>query len=76
MRVLKQHKAEVTLQCVLKTGKPTGRLKMTEVQIEYPPLTLDELNGLLSRHVGNVAVAKVITDAMHRRLAQTEPEAS
>ncbi len=49
---------------------------MTEVQIEYPPLTLDELNGLLSRHVGNVAVAKVITDAMHRRLAQTEPEAS
>jgi hypothetical protein len=49
---------------------------MTEVQLEYPPLTLDELSGLLSRHVGNVAVAKVIKDAMQRRLPQTEPETS
>ncbi|MBX3124472.1 MAG: hypothetical protein KF854_15385 [Nitrospira sp.] len=44
---------------------------MGEAQPEYPPLTFDELGKLLSRQVENVAVAKVIKDALQRRLIDT-----
>ena len=43
---------------------------MTQAQLDYPPLTLAELRELLSRYVENPAVAKVIKDAMQRRLAE------
>ena len=45
---------------------------MAQVQLDYPPLTLTELGELLIRHADNAAVAKVIKDAMQRRLAETE----
>ncbi len=46
---------------------------MTQAQLDYPPLTFAELSDLLSRHVENAALAKVIKDAMQRRLAETGP---
>jgi hypothetical protein len=49
---------------------------MAQRQLDYPPLTFGELSELLSRHVENVAVAKVIKDAMQRRLAETAPAIS
>jgi hypothetical protein len=47
---------------------------MAQVQFDSPPLTFGELSELLSRHGENVAVAKVIKDAMQRRLAEPRPE--
>ena len=41
---------------------------MAQTQVEYPPLTFSELKELLSRHEENAAVAKVIKDAIQRRL--------
>lgn len=43
---------------------------MTQAPVDHPPLTLAELSELLSRYVGTPAVAMVIKDAMHRRLAE------
>ena len=48
---------------------------MEQKQLEYPPLTFGELGELLSRHVENVAVAKVIKDAIQRRLADSSERA-
>ncbi|MGC3974361.1 MAG: hypothetical protein QM771_08285 [Nitrospira sp.] len=44
---------------------------MDEPQPEYPPLTFGELGQLLSRQVENVAVTKVIKDALQRGLIDT-----
>ena len=44
---------------------------MVQKQLEHPQLTLDELGQLLNRYVENVAVAKVINDAMQRPLTDT-----
>jgi hypothetical protein len=49
---------------------------MVQVQLDHPPLTFGELSDLLGRHRENVAVAKVIKDAMQRRLAETGPATS
>jgi hypothetical protein len=49
---------------------------MTQALVDYPPLTLAELSELLSRYVENPAVAKVIKDAMQRRLAERGPATS
>jgi len=49
---------------------------MAQAQVDYPPLTFGELSELLSRHVENVAVAKVIKDAMQRRLSEAGPAAT
>lgn len=46
---------------------------MEQAQLDYPPLTFAELSGLLSRHINNAAVAKVIKDAMQRRLTDPVP---
>jgi hypothetical protein len=49
---------------------------MAQVPLDYPPLTVGELSELLSRHVENAAIAKVIKDAMQRRLAEPGPAIS
>jgi hypothetical protein len=51
-------------------------IRMTQTQLEYPPLTFGELSELLGRHGENAAIAKVIKDAMQRRLAETAPAIS
>jgi hypothetical protein len=51
-------------------------IRMTQTQLEHPPLTFGELSELLSRHVENAAIAKVIKDAMQRRLAELGPATS
>ena len=47
---------------------------MKQMQLGYPPLTFNELSDLLSRHIENPAVAKVIKDAMQRRLSEVPDE--
>ena len=41
---------------------------MEQATLDNPPLTLGELSELLGRHAENVSIAKVIKDAMQRRL--------
>jgi hypothetical protein len=43
---------------------------MEQVQLDYQLLTITELSELLSRHINNTAVAKIIKDAMERRLTE------
>lgn len=43
---------------------------MAQTPVDHPPLTFGELSEALSRHVENAVVAKVIKDAMQRRLAE------
>lgn len=42
---------------------------MEQATLENSPLTLGELSELLNRHIQNVPIAKVIKDAMQRRLS-------
>ena len=49
---------------------------MAQAQVDDPPLTLSELSELLSRHADNATVAKVIQDAIQRRIAEAGTETS
>ncbi len=42
---------------------------MEQEQLEYRALTFSELEAMLRRHADNLQVAKVIEDAMARRLS-------
>ncbi len=42
---------------------------MKQEKLEYRPLTFSELEAMLTRHADNAQVAKVIEDAMARRLS-------
>jgi hypothetical protein len=42
---------------------------MEQATLDNPPLTLGELSELLNRHIENVLIAKVIKDAMQRRVS-------
>lgn len=46
---------------------------MEQAQLDYQLLTIPELSELLSRHINNAAIAKVIKDAMQRRLTDAAP---
>ncbi|MCC2642788.1 MAG: hypothetical protein K0S45_3201 [Nitrospira sp.] len=46
---------------------------MEQAQLDYQLLTTPELTELLSRHINNAAIAKVIKDAMQRRLTDAGP---
>jgi hypothetical protein len=45
------------------------RYDVEQTTLDSPPLTLGELSELLNRHIQNVSIAKIIKDAMQRRLA-------
>ena len=47
---------------------------MEEATLDSPPLTLGELSELLNRHIENVLIAKLIKDAMQRRLPDPSHE--
>ena len=47
---------------------------MEEATLDSPPLTLGELSELLNRHIENVLIAKLIKDAMQRRLPDASHE--
>jgi hypothetical protein len=49
------------------------RIPMEQAQLDYQLLTTPELTELLSRHINNAAIAKVIKDAMQRRLTDAGP---
>lgn len=46
---------------------------MELAQLDYQLLTTPELTELLSRHINNAAIAKIINDAMQRRLTDAGP---
>lgn len=46
---------------------------MEQAQLDCQLLTISELSELLSRHINNPAIAKVIKDVMQRRLTDAGP---
>jgi hypothetical protein len=57
----------ITIFRILK--KTIKEIGVEQAKLEYPPLTFEELNDLLSRHIENASIAKVIKDAIQRRLS-------